>query len=188
MSQYNNEQYSQQGYPPYNEHYTQNHYPAGPGYAPPQSMPQERGQSPYPPQQSYERVGENASYYGEPLPQQEYAPGQNGPTEDGEKGLGSTVIGGAAGGYAAHHAGSGALGTAGGAVLGAVGMNMATSAWKKHNAPAPVAAPATAVPVTVVPASTVADTGMGLGMGMGLLGARTHFGRRRLLRHSIGLP
>lgn len=66
--------------------------------------------------------GENASYYsGAPLNE----PGE-GP--DGEKGLGSTVVGGAAGGYAAHQMGGGKTGTVAGAALGAVGMNMATHA------------------------------------------------------------
>lgn len=88
--------------------------------------PKERDHSPYPPQQQFQPVGANASYYAEaPTPnQQGYPPGQGGPED--EKGLGSTVIGGAAGGYAGHKMGHGVLGTAGGAVLGAIGMNMAT--------------------------------------------------------------
>lgn len=87
---------------------------------------QDRGHSPYPPQQQYQQGGESASYYGAtpPAHQQGYAPGPGGP--EGEKGLGSTLLGGAAGGFAGHKLGGGFMGTAGGAVLGAVGMNMAT--------------------------------------------------------------
>lgn len=57
-------------------------------------------------------------------PQPGYPTGPGGP--EGDKGLGSTLLGGAAGGFAGHKLGGGFLGTAGGAVLGAVGMNMAT--------------------------------------------------------------
>lgn len=84
--------------------------------------PQDRGHSPYPPQHSYPQ-GESASYYGSPAPyQQGYPPGPGGP--EGEKGLGSTLLGGATGGFAGHKMGGGFMGTAGGAVLGAVGANM----------------------------------------------------------------
>lgn len=91
--------------------------------------PQDRGHSPYPPQQGHEQYqqgGASASYYGAGAPQhqQGYAPGPGGP--EGDRGLGSTLLGGAAGGFAGHKMGGGFLGTAGGAVLGAVGMNMAT--------------------------------------------------------------
>ncbi|KAK1147371.1 hypothetical protein N8T08_001452 [Aspergillus melleus] len=74
---------------------------------------QDRSGSPYPP------VGESASYYDGSSFSQQQSHGQ-----EGEKGLGSTVIGGAAGGYVAHQMGGGKLAIAGGAVLGAVGMNM----------------------------------------------------------------
>lgn len=88
--------------------------------------PQDRGHSPYPPHHQPYHPGESASYYGSaPAPhQQGYHHGPGGP--EGEKGLGSTVLGGAAGGYAGHKMGGGMMGTAGGAVLGAVGMNMAS--------------------------------------------------------------
>lgn len=70
----------------------------------------------------YKAHGENASYYsGAPM-------NESGEGPDGEKGVGSTVVGGAAGGYAAHHMGGGKMGTVAGAALGAVGMNMATHA------------------------------------------------------------
>ena len=96
-------------------------------------MPQQdRSNSPYSPQhQHYQQGGANASYYNEAPPsqqqqQQSYAPGPNGP--EGEKGLGSTLIGGAAGGIMGHKMGGGKLATAGGAALGAVAMNLATHA------------------------------------------------------------
>ncbi|KAJ5999912.1 hypothetical protein N7481_000321 [Penicillium waksmanii] len=76
-------------------------------------------------QQPYAPVGENASYYGTaPLDQYRNPIGPAGPQN--EKGLGSTVVGGAAGGYAGHKVGGGFLGSTAGAVLGAIGMNAAT--------------------------------------------------------------
>lgn len=61
-------------------------------------------------------MGPNSqSYPGDPV-QSEY-----------ERGFGSTVVGGAVGGYMAHEMGAGAMGTAGGAALGAAGMNMVTN-------------------------------------------------------------
>ena len=73
--------------------------------------------------QGNSQPGANASYYnGAPM---------NGPGAEGaedEKGLGSTVVGGAAGGYAGHKMGGGKLGAAAGAALGAIGLNMATHA------------------------------------------------------------
>ncbi|OJJ60000.1 hypothetical protein ASPSYDRAFT_917016 [Aspergillus sydowii CBS 593.65] len=57
---------------------------------------------------------------------------------EGEKGLGSTVVGGAGGSYVGHQVGKksdhGTLGTIGGAVAGAVMANMASNAMKgKHH-------------------------------------------------------
>ena len=83
----------------------------------PQSAHGQQGGTPSP-YESHEQYGENASYYHD----NGAVPGAEGP--ENEKGLGSTVAGGAAGGYAAHNMGGGKLATAGGAVLGAVGMNM----------------------------------------------------------------
>ncbi|KAJ6031005.1 hypothetical protein N7540_001737 [Penicillium herquei] len=99
-------------------------YPNAPnyGYPPQQSGPQQSG-----PQQPYQSRGESASYYQTGAPPQQqpgYAPGPGG--AEGDRGLGSTLVGGAAGGFAGHQMGGGFLGTAGGAILGAVGMNMAT--------------------------------------------------------------
>ncbi|CAI7598103.1 unnamed protein product [Penicillium pancosmium] len=115
---------NQQGYHvPYNEQRApQNQFPVGPGYGTPSSQP---GNLPYPQQQPYAPVGENASYYGTaPLDQYGNPIGPAGPQD--EKGLGSTVVGGAAGGYAGHKLGGGFLGSTAGAVLGAIGMNAAT--------------------------------------------------------------
>lgn len=71
-------------------------------------------------QQQYQPNGENASYYSN-REQLLDLNDLNGP--EGEKGLGSTVVGGAAGGYMGHKMGGG-WGTAAGVALGAVGMNM----------------------------------------------------------------
>ena len=71
-------------------------------------------------------VGANASYYGT-APHDQYGnPAQPINPED-DKGLGSTVVGGAAGGFAGHRLGGGFLGSAAGALLGAVGLNAATN-------------------------------------------------------------
>lgn len=74
------------------------------------------------PQQGHYQPAANASYYsGAPMD-------GSGSEAENEKGLGSTVIGGAAGGYAGHKMGGGKLATVAGAAVGAVGMNMATHA------------------------------------------------------------
>ncbi|KAJ5263591.1 hypothetical protein N7478_011196 [Penicillium angulare] len=76
-------------------------------------------------------LGENASYYGEKPPP--YGPddvGLVGP--DGERGLGSTLMGGAAGGYVGHQMGGG-MATAGGAVLGALGANAVSHGIENHH-------------------------------------------------------
>ena len=59
-------------------------------------MPHDHAQS------QYQQQGANASYY-----DGESYPGQNDNVPDGEKGLGSTVVGGAAGGYMGHKMGGG---------------------------------------------------------------------------------
>lgn len=88
------------------------------------NYPDDREHSPYPPQQPYQQPGANSSYYGvgahQEKPGQSPAPG--GP--EGEKGLGSTVIGATGGGILGHKLGHGVLGTAGGALAGAAGMNI----------------------------------------------------------------
>lgn len=78
------------------------------------------------PQYRYQAVGENASYYDESQPQYYHNNPATG-ERNGERGLGSTVLGGLVGGYVANPMGAGAMGTAGGAMLGATGMNMATN-------------------------------------------------------------
>jgi hypothetical protein len=84
-------------------------------------------QNPKPPlYESQQQRGENASYYDYGHPYDGANASHISEDLDGEKGLGSTVAGGAAGGYAAHQMGGGKLATAGGVLLGAVGMNMAT--------------------------------------------------------------
>lgn len=88
---------------------------------------QNHQQGPPPYEQNYSQDrGENASYYGgSPAPNQQGYPPQGGPEDD--RGLGSTLVGGAVGGYMGHQAGGG-MATLGGAALGAGGMNMATHA------------------------------------------------------------
>lgn len=90
----------------------------------------DRGHSPYPPQQhqySQPHGGENSSYYGGHqgghAPHQGHTPVPAG--AEGERGLGSTLLGGTAGGFLGHKMAGGALGTVGGAVVGAVGANAA---------------------------------------------------------------
>ena len=58
-------------------------------------------------------------------------PGQHGVPAgaEGEKGLGSTLLGGTAGGFLGSKMGGGLMNTAGGALAGAVGMNVANKAW-----------------------------------------------------------
>ncbi|KAJ5673712.1 hypothetical protein N7507_002839 [Penicillium longicatenatum] len=137
--QYNQPPYGEQaathqGYPAssatYGQQYPQAPQPvnSGTNYQYPQQFSgQDRGHLPYTPNQQYQSNGESASYYGGDMQHQHppgYAAGPGGP--EGDRGLGSTLLGGAAGGFAGHKMGGGFLGTAGGAVLGAVGMNMAT--------------------------------------------------------------
>ncbi|KAJ5238777.1 hypothetical protein N7468_003396 [Penicillium chermesinum] len=86
----------------------------------------QQGPPPYDEQSYSQDRGENASYYSEsPAPKQQGPPPQ-GPPGD-ERGLGSTLVGGAVGGYMGHQAG-GTMSTLGGAAVGAAGMNMATHA------------------------------------------------------------
>ena len=95
--------------------------------------PQDGGHSPYPQQQYHQ--GESASYYGGSS-QSDYAsqlgqaPGPAG--QEGEKGLGSSIVGATGGGIVGHKLGGGLLGTAGGALVGAIGANMANKAFVSH--------------------------------------------------------
>jgi hypothetical protein len=54
-----------------------------------------------------------------------------GPGQDGEKGLGATLLGGASGGFLAHEVGGGLLGTLVGSVAGAIGANALEKKHKK---------------------------------------------------------
>ena len=71
-------------------------------------------------------MGENASYYGTAPAYDQHGRPVGTVDPEAEKGLGSTLVGGAAGGYAGHRLGGGFLGSTAGALLGAVGMNAAT--------------------------------------------------------------
>ncbi|KAJ5613733.1 hypothetical protein N7528_007387 [Penicillium herquei] len=73
-------------------------------------------------------VGENASYYGSETP-----PSYNTENpEDSERGLGSTLIGGAGGAYVGHQMGGG-MATAGGAIIGALGANAVSHGLESHH-------------------------------------------------------
>ncbi|KAJ5907624.1 hypothetical protein N7495_000306 [Penicillium taxi] len=78
-------------------------------------------------QQQQQQYGENASYYQHNIPAGDEEASQIPEQTVGDRGLGSTISGGAAGGYTAHQMGGGKLATAGGALLGAVGMNMVSN-------------------------------------------------------------
>ncbi|KAE8309215.1 hypothetical protein BDV41DRAFT_439503 [Aspergillus transmontanensis] len=126
----------QQNYPPpYSAGPQQGGYPGeyGHGQGSYMNPPQDGGHSPYP-QQQYQQ-GESASYYGAST-QSAYAshPGQApGPAgQEGEKGLGSSILGATGGGFVGHKLGGGLLGTAGGALVGAVGANLANKAYVRH--------------------------------------------------------
>uniref|UniRef100_A0A8H7NKE8 Glycine zipper 2TM domain-containing protein n=1 Tax=Bionectria ochroleuca TaxID=29856 RepID=A0A8H7NKE8_BIOOC len=51
---------------------------------------------------------------------------------EGERGLGATVVGGGAAGWAAHKAGSGMFGSLASAAAGAIGANFLENKLKKH--------------------------------------------------------
>ncbi|KAF5861382.1 hypothetical protein ETB97_000345 [Aspergillus alliaceus] len=129
--------YGQQGHPPpYNATPQQGAYPGDYGHVQGSQMnlPPDGGHSPYPPQQQSHQ-GESASYYGASsqsghAPQPGQAPGPGG--KEGEKGLGSSVLGAAGGGLVGHKLGGGLLGTAGGALVGAAGMNLVNKAYVCH--------------------------------------------------------
>ncbi|KAJ5180104.1 hypothetical protein N7492_003314 [Penicillium capsulatum] len=106
---------------------SQGYYPSENGYGQPYG--QQYSQPSYPPYEQYptetnqyqnQAPGANADYYN--------GSSMSESGTDDEKGLGSTIVGGAAGGYAAHHFGGGKMGTLAGAALGAAGMNAATHA------------------------------------------------------------
>ncbi|KAI9371229.1 hypothetical protein BJX61DRAFT_512229 [Aspergillus egyptiacus] len=163
--------HTQQPYPFYNEHQAQPQYSNAPSY-------NQSGQAVDTPHQ-YHPTGENASYYNpEPSanPTSTHAP--EGEGEEREKGLGSTVVGGAAGGYMGHKMGGG-WSTAAGAAIGAVGMNVVSHMMKK-----PEPAPLQQVPVQQVPVQQVVAVPAG-GMGLGLGGRLAQ--RRQMRRGLLGL-
>ncbi|KAG7102964.1 hypothetical protein HYQ44_017052 [Verticillium longisporum] len=82
-----------------------------------------RQHSSYPPQHGGLQQSGYPAY-----PQQ----GQHGGPQD-ERGLGATLVGGGAAGWAAHAAGGGALGTIGGAVAGAIGANLLENKFEKKH-------------------------------------------------------
>ncbi|KAF2747817.1 TPR-like protein [Sporormia fimetaria CBS 119925] len=95
-----------------------------------QGYDQNRGHSPYPPaQQSYGAPPPQG--YGDQGYQQQYnqhgdhgVPGAPGGPAEGERGLGSTLVGSAGGAFLGSKLGGGTLGTVGGMVAGAIAANM----------------------------------------------------------------
>lgn len=107
--------YTEQGYTQ-GDQYTLPQQNTNPGYDQKYESAANMSQGHATPQSQYAPEGANASYYnGEPVLD------PNDP--NGEKGLGSTVVGGAAGGYMGHKMGGG-WSTAAGAAIGAVAMNV----------------------------------------------------------------
>ncbi|KAI0880559.1 uncharacterized protein GGS22DRAFT_174694 [Annulohypoxylon maeteangense] len=136
---------------------SQSPYPSQPTYA--QSPQSQNYLAPYSQQSQYARPGSAHSDAGYPPPsyaandgtpqarphsadpystaQTPYdnnpnrAPGQEG--EDGERGLGATLIGGGAGGFLGHKLGKGKLGTMLGSAVGAVAANMIEHKFERKN-------------------------------------------------------
>lgn len=112
-----------------------------------QSYDANRSHSPYPPAAQHQQYSDPNQQYGQQQHgQQQYGqqqqhgygdqqhqqgqygqpgvPSGPGGPADGERGLGSTLIGGAGGAFLGNQLGGGALGTIGGLIAGAVGANM----------------------------------------------------------------
>lgn len=101
---------------------SQQQYSQGSGHGGPQQSDYDnRGQS-YNQQQGGPYGGSSAYPGGDQ--------GQPGP--DGERGLGATLVGGGAAGWAAHKAGGGLLSSLAGAAAGAIGANLIEHKFKKH--------------------------------------------------------
>lgn len=115
--------YTRQGNPPPYDEIPRGQYPAVPES---ERRSQNGARMPYHQQYQYQAVGENAAYYNEAQPQYYHNNPASG-EQNGERGLGSTVIGGLVGGYVANQMGAGPMETAGGAILGTTGMNIATN-------------------------------------------------------------
>lgn len=89
------------------------------------NYPHDGGYQSYPQQQS--QKGASDSYYGasnEKYPHTGHPGAPPGP--EGERGMGSKILGATGGGFLGHKIGGGMLGTAGGALAGAAGMSMAS--------------------------------------------------------------
>ncbi|KAL4740447.1 hypothetical protein BDV11DRAFT_169063 [Aspergillus similis] len=161
--------YTQQPYPSYNEHQAQPQYSNAPSY-------NQYGQAVVTPHQ-YHPTGENASYYNPEPPSNPistHAP--EGEGDEREKGLGSTVVGGAAGGYMGHKMGGG-WGSSG-CCYRCCGDECGFS----YDKPEPAAAQQ--VPVQKVPVQQVVAVPAG-GMGLGLGGRLAQ--RRQMRRGMLGL-
>ncbi|CAH0058129.1 unnamed protein product [Clonostachys solani] len=114
--------------------YSNSHaYAQQPQYQQPQYSARHLGNSPY----SHGQGGyippyhQQADYYRAPAPNQ-YNGHQETLGPDGERGLGATVVGGGAAGWAAHKAGSGMLGSLASAAAGAIGANVLENKLKKY--------------------------------------------------------
>lgn len=110
--------YSQQQYgqaDTYSQNYQpQQQYSSNPGYDAPQQQTYQQGQvgNTHPDYQNQQQGGAG------------YPPGSNPPPgQEGERGLGATLLGGASGAFVGHEMGGGFLGVMGGVIAGAVGAN-----------------------------------------------------------------
>ncbi|KAF1992219.1 hypothetical protein K402DRAFT_1293 [Aulographum hederae CBS 113979] len=141
QTQYGQPQHQQYGgespFPPQQGQYpppSHDQYGQGQGYQsppPPQigygqpPYEEQRGHSPYPPPVPYGQhpsPGPHGEPQGYPTHDQQYN-GPPGGAAEGDRGLGATLLGGAAGGFAGHKMGGGTLATLGSAVVGAWGAN-----------------------------------------------------------------
>lgn len=122
-SPYDHPSHTQRRNPPPYDEVSRERYPAVPES---EQRFQNGAPMPHHPQYQYQAVGENASYYNDTQSQYSQNNATTGEPND-ERGFGSTVIGGLAGGYVANQMGAGPMGTTGGAIVGATGMNMATN-------------------------------------------------------------
>ncbi|KAA8646934.1 putative glutamine-serine rich protein MS8 [Aspergillus tanneri] len=118
--------YSEQAYAPPHGGIPQGGYTNERGYHQDMNYGYGYSQAPYAQQQEPPVQGESASYYNtkpEDSQQHGHNPGPGKP--QGEKGLGSSLLGAGAGGLVGHKLGGGLLSTAGGALAGAAGMGIA---------------------------------------------------------------
>ncbi|KAF3395374.1 hypothetical protein DPV78_009329 [Talaromyces pinophilus] len=174
--------YTRQSNPPPYDEIPGGQYPAA-------SESEQRSQNgalmPYHPQYQYQAVGENASYYNEARPQYYHNNPASG-EQNGERGLGSTVLGGLAGGYVANQMGAGPMGTAGGAILGATGMHMATNMLQNNQSG--LGAFNNGGYGTTTTTTTTTSQGVGAIGGLPLGGlAQARSARRAIRRQRLGL-